>query len=511
MNMNAMSNSRSALNTVGVILKKVFAPIDRQLDKLTMYKLVLYFLYVIFGWALVASLLGQVSFHWYSILLSAAWIIAICMGANTLLSRYLNIPKNKESELITALILILIMSPAKSLEDFIILAIAAIAAMASKYILVISKWHIFNPAAFGAFIPGFLFHHHASWWVGTDFITPVVFIGGMLVLRKMKRFIMVIAFEITALSVIAWQTYLNQSASQVWHNVWLALVSTPLLFFSYIMLTEPLTSPRHVEKYIPYAVLVGFLYSYLTVGLSPEEALLIGNAFAYLIEPNRRMALKFEHRIEEAAGIESFVFSGKDGLKYHAGQYMEWTIDESESDSRGNRRYFTLSSSPTEKEVMITMREPEQASSFKQKVHGFKRGDRILAAQVSGDFTLPKSEKQKVAFMAGGVGITPFRSMIKYVIDFEQERDIHLLYSVSSKDEFAFKDVFSDAKKFGVETTYTTDLVDAGKIKELIPDYKERIFYLSGPYGFVKAVENALISLEIPLSQVRTDYFPGYG
>jgi ferredoxin-NADP reductase/Na+-translocating ferredoxin:NAD+ oxidoreductase RnfD subunit len=501
----------SFINITGILLKKIFRPIDRLLDKLTMYKLVLYFLYVIVGWSVLASLLGQISFKWYWILLSAGWLVAICMGVNRLLSQYLNVPRNKESELITALILTLILSPAKSMEDFVILAFAAIVAMASKYILVISRWHVFNPAAFGAFSVGFLFHHHASWWVGTDFITPVVFIGGLLVLRKIKRYLMVIAFEITALSVIAWQTYLNQSASQVWHNVWLAIISTPLLFFAYIMLTEPLTSPRHLERYLPYAVLVGFLYSYITLRLSPEEALLIGNLFTYLLEPSRRMLLKFEQRIEEANGIESYVFSGKNGLKYHAGQYMEWTIGENNSDIRGNRRYFTLSSSPTEKEVMITMREPERPSSFKQKFHTFKRGDTVLAAQVSGEFTLPKSEKQKVAFLAGGVGITPFRSMVKYVVDFQQERDIHLLYSANSNGEFAFKDLFSEAKRFGVETSYETEQLNKDKIQEIIPDFAERVFYISGPYGFVQAVENALIALKIPLRQIKTDYFPGYG
>jgi ferredoxin-NADP reductase len=157
------------------------------------------------------------------------------------------------------------------------------------------------------------------------------------------------------------------------------------------------------------------------------------------------------------------------------------------------------------------MREPGKSSSFKQHVHNLKKGEHILAAQVAGDFILPKSEKQKLAFMAGGVGVTPFRSMLKYVIDFQQQRDIHLLYSASSKDQFAFKDLFGEAKKFGVETTYITELVDKDKIKETIPDYSERIFYISGPYGFVKAVEDALITLNVPLHQIKVDYFPGYG
>jgi ferredoxin-NADP reductase/Na+-translocating ferredoxin:NAD+ oxidoreductase RnfD subunit len=501
----------SPLNAANVWLNKIFKPIDRQLDRLTSYKLVLYILYVILGWSVVASVLHQVTFKWYWILVSAAWLVAICVGANMLLSRYLDIPKNKESELITALILVLIISPAKDLSDFAILAFAGLIAMASKYILVINRWHLFNPAAFGVFAIGLLFNHYASWWVGTDFMTPVIFLCGMLILRKMKRFIMAIIFELTVLVLVGTQAYLNQSASQAWHNVWSTLISSGLLFFAYVMLTEPLTSPRHLRNYVPYALLVGLLYSYINFGLEPEQALLLGNIFAYVIEPNRRMQLKFVQKIEEASGIESYIFSGKNNFKYKAGQYMEWTIDQNNSDSRGNRRYLTLASSPTEKELMFTLREPENASSFKRKLHNFKRGDKILAAQLSGNFTLPVSEKTKLAFLAGGVGITPFRSMIKYMVDFEQQRDIQLIYAAKSKNEFAFTDLFKKAQNFGLESTYIEGALDKAALEQAVPDLRERTFYVSGPYGFVNASEEILTSLHVPAGQIITDYFPGYG
>jgi ferredoxin-NADP reductase len=499
------------MNKLNLLINRLLTPLDRLLDKLTSYKLVLYFLYVVVGWGVLASLLGEVSFKWYDILLSAALLIAVCRVVNTFLSRYLNIPVNKESYLITALILALILSPGHSITSYLILLIAGAVAMLSKYLLVISRWHIFNPAAFGAFATGVLFHKYASWWVGTDFITPLVFLGGMLVLRKMKRFIMVITFEIVALAVIAFNTYLNQSAGQIGHNLWIALIATPMLFFAYIMLTEPFTSPRHMSSYLPYATIVGFLYAYTKFGLSPEQALLLGNVFAYAIEPNRRLPLKFTRKVSEAAGIESFAFSGKAGFKYTAGQYMEWTLSQHESDFRGNRRYLTISSSPTEEELMFTLRMPEKASAFKRTMENFKKGDIILADGLAGEFTLPKSEKQKLAFLAGGVGITPFRSMIKYTLDFKQERDIHLLYSANSDHEFAFKDLFTEAKDAGVETTYTTSPIDRERLASSIPDHKERLFYISGPYGFVHAMEKNLLELEVPAPQIKTDYFPGYG
>lgn len=500
------------MNTLNLLIRRLISPIDSQLDKLTSYKLVLYFLYTLVGWSILGSLLDKVAFTWYEILISAVLLAIVCRGVNLLVSRYLNVPKNNESDLITAMILTLILSPGHDFVDFLVLVIAAAAAMLSKYILVISRWHIFNPAAFGAFVSGELLGHFPSWWVGTSFITPVVFLGGMLVLRKMKRFIAVIAFEVVALIIIGTLTYLNQSLDQVGHNLWIALVSTPLLFFAYIMLTEPLTSPRRLSNYLPYSVLVAFMYAYTKLHISPEEALLIGNAFAYLIEPNRRIELKFLRKVPEAAGIESFLFSGKQGLKYDAGQYMEWTLPLAKSDFRGNRRYFSLSSSPTEKELMFTVRMPEdKKSSFKQSLEDFKQGGKILAAQLSGEFTLPKSEKQKLAFLAGGVGITPFRSMVKYALDFNHERDIHLLYSANSKEEFAFRDLFEEAQKIGLQTTYSTYQLNVNSLKETIPDYMERVFYISGPYGFVHAMESNLLQMGVPVRQIKTDYFPGYG
>jgi ferredoxin-NADP reductase/Na+-translocating ferredoxin:NAD+ oxidoreductase RnfD subunit len=500
------------MKNINLLLNRFLTLVDNLLDRLTSYKLVLYFLYVILGWSLALSLFGQLFIKWYDIILSATVLVATCYVVNTLIAKRLNIPKNKESDLITALILTLILSPTHSINGLLILCAAGAAAMVSKYLLVINKWHIFNPAAFGAFFAGFVLNHYASWWVGTKYIVPLVFLGGMLVLRKMKRFTAVIAFELTALAAIALQTYLNDSGAAVWHNLWLALISTGMLFFAYIMLTEPFSSPRHISNYLPYALLVGFLYGYSKLGITPEEALLIGNVFAYIVEPNRRLPLKFMHKITEAAGIESFVFTGKNNFKYTAGQYMEWTLSQHDSDFRGNRRYLTISSSPTEPDLMFSVKMPSaKSSAFKSRIDSFKKGDVILADGLAGEFALPKSEKQKLAFLAGGVGITPFRSMIKYAVDFGHQRDIRLIYSSSAKEQFAFVDLFADAEEFGVKTTYITNNIDSAKIKDVIEDYQERTFYISGPYAFVHAMQGHLLNLGVPSKQIKTDYFPGYG
>lgn len=459
-------------------------------------------------WSVIGSFAGSISYHWDQIIISVGWLLLISWLANSLLAKFLDIPANKESSLITALILSLILTPANSSRDFIILAAAALAAIASKYLITWRKGHIFNPAAAGAFAAGQLFHQFPSWWVGTKFMTPVLILGGILILKKMKRFTMAGLFVIIFLLYLIFAT----SSGLNGHFLWLELVSTPVLFFSIVMLTEPLTSPATAKYYLPYTLLVALLYSVTRLKLSPEEALLIGNIFTLAVAANRRYELKFVRRVKEAEGIFSYVFTLPPRLRYSPGQYMEWTLATNHTDSRGNRRYLTVSSSPTEPELRFTIKQPPRASVFKQKLNELQPGAKMLASRVAGSFTLPSDKTKKIAFLAGGVGITPFRSMIQYMVDTSEQRDAVLLYSTTSETEISFKSLFKKAEASGLKAHYVTGgHIDENLIKNVMPDYKDRLLYISGPYGFVNAMEDVLLKLKVSPDHIITDYFPGYG
>jgi ferredoxin-NADP reductase len=146
----------------------------------------------------------------------------------------------------------------------------------------------------------------------------------------------------------------------------------------------------------------------------------------------------------------------------------------------------------------------------------------VVAASLSGHFTLPKNQGQKLIVIAGGIGITPFRSMLKYLVDRNEKRDIVLFYANKSADEIAYLDVFSEAqKKLGVKVVYTltdqvppnwsgrTGRIDANMIKLEVPDYLDRYFYLSGSHAMVVAYEQVLKELGIKKNQIIKDYFPG--
>src|SRR6185437_8528396 len=121
--------------------------IDNFLDKFTMYRVVLYYLLILLGVAFIYSVVGILHFNPFVLLFSAAFFVAISWATNNLFAITFGAPSNVELSYISALILVLIITPAHSFQDVMILFWAAVISMASKYILTIGKKHIFNPVA----------------------------------------------------------------------------------------------------------------------------------------------------------------------------------------------------------------------------------------------------------------------------------------------------------------------------------------------------------------------------
>src|SRR3989344_1380649 len=252
--------------------------VDGFLNRITMYRLLLYYL--------IALLTAAV-----------AWLF------NTVVARVWKLPMNSESSLLTALILSLIITPGRTYESFLLLLSAALLAMASKYILAISGKHLFNPAALGAVVGALFFEQGATWWAGGNLpMLPLVLVGGMLVVRKLRRADLVLAFLGVAMISTLWPIVVSGGA----------LLG---LFFS--------PSIRVFSIYF-----------------TPELALIVGNVFSCLISPKFKAVLKLKEKREIAADTYEFVFSGQ-SPEFLPGQYAEWTLASEKSDSRGNRRYFT--------------------------------------------------------------------------------------------------------------------------------------------------------------------------
>ena len=491
-----------------------------------MYRLVLYILIGLIVIAAALSYFQLLPFSPLALLLSTGFFVVICWAANTLLASIFAVPTNVESTYITALILALIIDPAKSPTDLLFLGWAAVLAISSKYILSLHNKHIFNPVAIAVVITSFALHESASWWVGTASMFPAAFLGGVLLVRKLRQGEMVLLFMLAALVTVCIVS-LVQGLS-VTKELQQLLGETPLIFFASIMLTEPLTTPPTQKLKNIYGVIVGVLFiPQLHLGpiySTPELALVIGNLYSYIVSPKQRVALKLKRKSKIASNIVDFIFKPSQRLVFKPGQYMEFTLAHPKPDSRGNRRYFTLASSPTEGNLHLGVRFYADGSSFKQSLSRLDSRTTMMAGQIAGDFTLPDDSEQKLVFIAGGVGITPFRSMLKYLLDTQQPRDIVLLYANKTVDEIAYKDILSEAQtRLGIKVFYTltdteaiprnwrgfTGRIHEGMILKAIPDYQERRYYLSGPPDMVRAYEHILKNMGVTNAQIKKDFFPG--
>jgi ferredoxin-NADP reductase/Na+-translocating ferredoxin:NAD+ oxidoreductase RnfD subunit len=487
--------------------------IDNFLNSITMYRLMLYYLIALSASAVLLSIFGILPFSPIFLLISVLFLVAISWAANSVLSYAFKAPTNLESVYITALILSLIITPASSPDGLIFLGWAGILAMASKYILAINKKLIFNPAAIAVAITSIAIGKSASWWVGSSSMLPFVILGGVLIVRKIRRTDMVLSFLAVALATIGEQIILRGESLTLLKNV---LVDSPILFFSFVMLTEPLTTPPTKNLRIIYASIIGFIFSpqfhIANFYSTPELSLVLGNIFSFLVSSKERLILKLKKRIQIAPNIYDFVFYKNKKITYEPGQYMEWTLGQKKPDSRGSRRYLTLASSPSEDTLQIGIKFAEKSSSFKNTLLSLKNEDEIIASQLAGEFTLPKNSNEKYVFIAGGIGITPFRSIIKFLTDTNQKKSITLFYTVSTPQEIVYKDIFEKAKeKIGLKVIYKVGRIDNIKlIEEEVADFKERKFYISGPNAMVKAYKEMLLESGIKRKNIVTDYFPGY-
>lgn len=501
--------------------------VDAWLNRVTLYRLTVYVLVGQLTAAAGLSFLRALPLDPFALLFTAGFLVAVCWLVNAVLARAVRVPANVESFYITALILALILPPLTSYADLPALAAIAGIAMASKFLLAPFRRHIFNPVAVAAAIAALALDREATWWLAALPMLPFTLIGGLLIVRKAQRGALTAAFFGAALAVtLVISLVTGDNALSELEQV---IVESPLLFFGTLILTEPLTLPPTLPLQIAEGALVGALFSPQlhigSLGFTPEAAMLVGNAFAWLVSPKFKLALPLKRKEYVGADVWDFIFQNDRPLQFAPGQYMEWTLSHPDPDDRGNRRYLTLASSPTENEIRVGIKIPDRPSSYKRALLDMKVNDAIVAGQLAGDFTLPRDPAEKLVFVAGGIGITPYRSMIRSLLDRGERRDVVLLYSNRTADEIAYRDVFDRAgREFGLRAIYTlTDptraprdwrgrlgRIDAALVRAEVPDWAERTFYLSGPNAMVEGFERALREMGVSARRIRKDFFPGF-
>lgn len=479
--------------------------IDKYINATAMYYLVVRGLAGLAALSIVFGYFKLLPWSPLQLLITFGTILTTCYVANKIFAKLFKAQTNYESAIISSLILFFILAPVRNLADIEITILAGVLAMGSKYVLGLHKRHIFNPAAISIVLLDLLGFGNGIWWVGSRILLPFVLIMGLMIVRKVRHFPMFLTFLAVSLLTIG---LVNRSLEIVFQS----LISWPIIFFGTVMLTEPQTTPAHRKLQMIYGGLVGVLFgsqfAFGPIYSSPELALVIGNMFSFIVSPKQKLFLKLKEKHELAPGIFEFIFPGK--LNFEPGQYLEWTLPVKNPDSRGNRRYFTVASSPTEDSLRIAVRmAKEKGSAFKRTLLELNPGDQIVAGSLSGDFILPKDKSKKLVFIAGGIGITPFRSIIKYLNDKGETRDIVLFYAAADEKDFVYKDVFKNVKLVTLVTP-KQGFITEELLKKEVPDYKNRQYYLSGPPSMVDSYKDMLHKAGVSWRNITTDFFSGY-
>lgn len=232
------------------------------------------------------------------------------------------------------------------------------------------------------------------------------------------------------------------------------------------------------------------------------------------------MQVTFVRSESEAANIRTLYFKPDKPVHYTAGQYTELHVPHKDTDERGDKRWFTLSSSPEDEFLSITTKYAGdgKSSSFKKALFKLKPGTVLEAAEPMGDFVLPKLIQTPLIFVAGGIGITPFHSMLKWLSDTVEERPIKLLYGVRSEDEIIFQDTFRSASVEPVIVVGEPSdawggergRLSAESVLGLEKPSEDTLVYISGPEPMVQALAKDLHKAGLARSQIVTDEFPNY-
>ncbi len=492
--------------------------LDAFLNSITMYRLMLNGLFFLVGLSIVFALFGWIAYSPIQMIASILILMIASYGSNVLFAKLTRAVVNAESSSITALLLFFILDPnVSSFTNVGFLMLAALIAQASKYIFAIGRRHLFNPVAASAVLLDLIGISIVLWWVATPMLFPFVLVLGLMVARKIRRFEEVGSFMIGAIVIAVLRGIPIASLVLSW----------PLVFFGTLMLTEPRTAPAFKREQIIFGAVVGGLFSSLlsigSVAITPEFALVFGNLFAFCVSSRDVVRLKFVSMTCETEHICDFAFTPDRKLNFQPGQYLEWTLPLKKTDRRGNRRYFTIASAPSDPEVHLGVRiDRAHTSAFKKQLLEMKPGDELVVSHLAGAFILPKNISQKMVWIAGGIGVTPFRSMIRELANTKQKINAHFFYCANTESDFAYKNEFGQwCDQVGVCARYVvahpspawtgmSGYLTREFIEKEVPDYRLRTFYFSGPPMMVENYVKLARSMGIPKRQIKMDYFPGF-
>jgi ferredoxin-NADP reductase len=234
------------------------------------------------------------------------------------------------------------------------------------------------------------------------------------------------------------------------------------------------------------------------------------------------VALEFEAVVEDIIvrthDVKSFRFVRPSWFSYKAGQFTFVTV---EVGGQKIRKPLTLSSSPTELDY-IEFTKKLTGHPFSNGLDALRIVDKVELDAPYGNFTL-QGDLPRVAMLAGGMGITPMRSLCRYCTDMNLHSSVTLLYANNTEADIVFRGEFEEMQKrnrnFRVVLALSeaapdwkgrTGRISADMIREEVPDYLTTVFYVCGPPAMVDAMRALLRDMGVPGGSIKAEDLTGY-
>jgi ferredoxin-NADP reductase len=225
------------------------------------------------------------------------------------------------------------------------------------------------------------------------------------------------------------------------------------------------------------------------------------------------------------AGTTAFYFEKPEEFRFEPGQFANFTLRSPGGvDVEGNTRALSIASAPQERDLMVAMR--LRSTAFKSTLHALPLDSELLLQGPYGSMTLSRNGTRPAVFLAGGIGITPFRSLIRNAAEAQSARKIFLFYSVRVPEEAAFLEELREMEQYnehykcictitrpesaGTPWEGETGRISTQMLSKWIPDLSVPSYYIAGPSGMVSGVRQMLIDSGVDEEDIRAEEFYGY-
>jgi ferredoxin-NADP reductase len=234
---------------------------------------------------------------------------------------------------------------------------------------------------------------------------------------------------------------------------------------------------------------------------------------------------KLLSRVEVAEGTMAFHFEKPPHFDFKPGQSADVTLSNPpETDSEGNTRTFSIASSPFENQLMFATRMRDTA--FKRSLKRVPLGTHVKIDSPMGSFTLHKNSAKPAVFVAGGIGITPFVSVLRQADHDRLPHKLHLFYSNRRPEDTPFLDTLQMLERsnpnFQLVCTMTampqskqewkgeTGLINREMLSRHLTNLQGPIYYIAGPPAMVAGMRKMLVGAGVDEDDIRTEEFGGY-